>query len=267
MNSELLGVILMFGLTLALAIPFGKYIAKVYSGEKTLLDFFAPLENFFFRISGIDAKREMNWKESIEKSTQIIKRTMSDLMSIYNGSSTQVANVDPADPATPPSKAFNFNQSFYSHYTYNSPNSPIPKSAGNVKLDNSNPDVKSMNILKSIHDIAEGVGITHTGAQGPYFKQLIGSIEMRSANGLRYFFNLPVFNKTTRTLQLAGEGIKPPVIAGDDYNSLGDGNNRNKVEVTDNYMYPYAWLLTAAVGDDYIDFDSIPGPSDGDIGY
>ncbi len=65
MNSELLGVILMFVLTLALAIPFGKYIAKVYEGEKSLLDFFAPLENFFFRISGIDAKKEMNWKESM----------------------------------------------------------------------------------------------------------------------------------------------------------------------------------------------------------
>src|SRR5580693_2525628 len=65
MNTEILGVILMFFLTLVLAIPFGKYIAKVYGGEKSLLDFFAPLENFFFRISGIDAKREMNWKESM----------------------------------------------------------------------------------------------------------------------------------------------------------------------------------------------------------
>src|SRR5665811_2022203 len=65
MNTEILGVILMFGLTVALAIPLGKYIAKVYAGEKSLLDFFAPVENFFFRISGIDAKREMNWKESL----------------------------------------------------------------------------------------------------------------------------------------------------------------------------------------------------------
>jgi K+-transporting ATPase ATPase A chain len=61
MNSEIPGVILMFGLTVALAIPLGKYIAKVYAGEKSLLDF----ENFFFRISGIDAKREMTWKESM----------------------------------------------------------------------------------------------------------------------------------------------------------------------------------------------------------
>jgi potassium-transporting ATPase potassium-binding subunit len=65
MNPEILGVILMFVLTLVLAIPFGKYIARVYSGEKSMLDFLAPLEKFFFRISGIDAKREMHWKESM----------------------------------------------------------------------------------------------------------------------------------------------------------------------------------------------------------
>ncbi len=65
MNTEILGVVFMFGLTLLLAIPFGRYIAKVYSGDKSLLDFFAPLENAFFRISGINAQREMTWKESM----------------------------------------------------------------------------------------------------------------------------------------------------------------------------------------------------------
>lgn len=65
MNTELLGVIFMFTLTLVLAIPFGKYISRVFHGEKSLLDFFAPLENLFFRISGIDSRKEMNWKESM----------------------------------------------------------------------------------------------------------------------------------------------------------------------------------------------------------
>jgi potassium-transporting ATPase potassium-binding subunit len=65
MNSEILGVVLMFGLTVALSIPFGKYISKVFAGEKSLLDFLSPVEDFFFRISGIDAKREMHWKESM----------------------------------------------------------------------------------------------------------------------------------------------------------------------------------------------------------
>lgn len=64
MNTEILGVIAMYGLTLVLAIPFGKYIAKVYAGEKTPLDaIFNPIEKLFFRLSGIDAKAEMNWKQ------------------------------------------------------------------------------------------------------------------------------------------------------------------------------------------------------------
>ena len=64
MNTELIGIIAMFALTVALAIPFGKYIAKVYSGDKTPLDpVFNPIEKFFFRISGIDSKSEMNWKQ------------------------------------------------------------------------------------------------------------------------------------------------------------------------------------------------------------
>lgn len=66
MNTEILGVILMYVLTIALAYPLGKYIAKVFGGERTFLDpVFNPLERFFFRISRIDAAREMDWKESL----------------------------------------------------------------------------------------------------------------------------------------------------------------------------------------------------------
>jgi K+-transporting ATPase ATPase A chain len=65
MNKEILGVVLTFILTVVLAIPIGKYIAKVFAGEKSLLDFLAPVENFIFRICGIDAKKEMTWKESL----------------------------------------------------------------------------------------------------------------------------------------------------------------------------------------------------------
>lgn len=66
MNTELFGVIAMFVLTVAIAIPLGPYIGKVYLGEKTLLDpVFNPIERFFFRISGLDGTREMNWKQHI----------------------------------------------------------------------------------------------------------------------------------------------------------------------------------------------------------
>lgn len=64
MNTEILGILVMFGVTLLLAIPLGKYIAKVYEGEKTFLDpIFNPLESLFFRFSGINARKEMNWKQ------------------------------------------------------------------------------------------------------------------------------------------------------------------------------------------------------------
>lgn len=64
MNTEIIGIIAMFVLTLILAIPLGKYISKVYLGQKTFLDpVFLPIERLFYKISGIDSKKEMNWKQ------------------------------------------------------------------------------------------------------------------------------------------------------------------------------------------------------------
>ena len=67
MNTEIFGVVTVFLLTIVLAIPVGKYIAKVYLGEKTFLDFiFNPIERFIFKISGINDKEEMNWKQHLK---------------------------------------------------------------------------------------------------------------------------------------------------------------------------------------------------------
>lgn len=66
MNIELLGLVLMFVVTLVLGIPLGKYIAKVYGHEKTILDLiFDPIEKLFFRISGIDPLKGWNWKQNM----------------------------------------------------------------------------------------------------------------------------------------------------------------------------------------------------------
>lgn len=66
MNTEIIGIIAMFTITLLLAIPLGKYIAKVYAGEKTLLDkVFNPVERLFFKVSGINPKNEMTWKQHL----------------------------------------------------------------------------------------------------------------------------------------------------------------------------------------------------------
>jgi len=63
--KEIAGIVLIFILPVLIAIPAGRYIAKVYKGEKTFLDFLKPLEKFFFRLSGIDSKKEMNWKQHL----------------------------------------------------------------------------------------------------------------------------------------------------------------------------------------------------------
>ncbi|MEO8734584.1 MAG: potassium-transporting ATPase subunit KdpA [Flavobacteriales bacterium] len=67
MNTELFGILAMFLVAIVLAIPLGRYIARVYGGERSLLDpVMGPVERFFFRTAGIDAKREMDWKEHLK---------------------------------------------------------------------------------------------------------------------------------------------------------------------------------------------------------
>lgn len=66
MTTEILGVIFIFILTVVLALPFGRYCSKVFKGEKTWLDFFAPLERLVFRLSGIDPSKNMDWKENMK---------------------------------------------------------------------------------------------------------------------------------------------------------------------------------------------------------
>lgn len=66
MNTEILGIILMFALTVTLAIPLGRYIGKIFSNEKTWLDkVFNPLDKFFYKLSGVSPENEMNWKQHL----------------------------------------------------------------------------------------------------------------------------------------------------------------------------------------------------------
>ncbi|MFA7420844.1 MAG: potassium-transporting ATPase subunit KdpA [Melioribacteraceae bacterium] len=64
MTTEILGVILIVFVTFLLAIPLGKYISKVFKGEKVWTDFLSPIEKFIFRIAGINADESLDWKEN-----------------------------------------------------------------------------------------------------------------------------------------------------------------------------------------------------------
>jgi len=53
-----------FGVVGALMRPLGIYIARVLEGEKTFLDpVLRPVERLVYRVSGVDAGKEMEWKE------------------------------------------------------------------------------------------------------------------------------------------------------------------------------------------------------------
>jgi K+-transporting ATPase ATPase A chain len=56
----------MFLAAILLAIPLGRYIAKVYSGKKTWLDpVLNPLDKGIYRLGGIKADKAMAWKQSL----------------------------------------------------------------------------------------------------------------------------------------------------------------------------------------------------------
>ncbi len=65
MLSQYLGVAALFLLTVALAIPLGRYIARVFRGERVWTDFLRPLESAFFRLSGIDPTKPMTWRQHL----------------------------------------------------------------------------------------------------------------------------------------------------------------------------------------------------------
>lgn len=66
MNTEILGVVAQIVLMIVLSYPLGKYMARVYKGEKVWSDFMQPVENLIFRFSGIHPQEEMNWKQFLK---------------------------------------------------------------------------------------------------------------------------------------------------------------------------------------------------------
>src|ERR1022692_1073072 len=60
-----LGCVLIFGVSVLLALLIGAYMNKVYKGVPIAIgmDFLKPFENLIFRICRIDPLKEMNWKQ------------------------------------------------------------------------------------------------------------------------------------------------------------------------------------------------------------
>ncbi len=70
MTTEWMGVVVMYGLTVLLAIPLGKYIANVFNTDPnrssgSALGFMEPLERFIYRLGGIDENQDLDWKANL----------------------------------------------------------------------------------------------------------------------------------------------------------------------------------------------------------
>ena len=65
MNREIWGIIIQVAIMIALSYPLGKYIAKVYKGEKNCLDFLSPFENWIYKLCSINPREDMTWKRFV----------------------------------------------------------------------------------------------------------------------------------------------------------------------------------------------------------
>ncbi|GAB3985847.1 potassium-transporting ATPase subunit KdpA [Spirosoma daeguense] len=65
MTTEWIGVIATYALTVLLAIPLGKYLARVFKGEPNTLDFMKPLERFIYRAGGVSESADLTWKQNL----------------------------------------------------------------------------------------------------------------------------------------------------------------------------------------------------------
>jgi K+-transporting ATPase ATPase A chain len=63
-HTDILQILLYLVILIALAIPLGRYMFKVYTGERTLLDcVLRPLERLIYRFVGVEVEKEMGWRE------------------------------------------------------------------------------------------------------------------------------------------------------------------------------------------------------------
>ena len=115
MNTEILGVVAMYVIMVLLAIPLGRYIGKVYNGDKTWLDFiFNPLDKIFYKASGIKSESGMTWQQNLVALLAINLIWFLLSMFVLMNQGWLPLNPD-ANPSMTPDLAFNTSISFISN--------------------------------------------------------------------------------------------------------------------------------------------------------
>ncbi|MBT9395501.1 potassium-transporting ATPase subunit KdpA [Hymenobacter sp. NST-14] len=111
MSSELLGIGATLVLTLALAVPLGRYLATVYRGDRSWSDFLTPLENGLYRVAGLNPTREMCWQQHLQALLTINLLWFGWAMLVFCTQGSLPLNPD-GNPSMSPDQAFNTAISF-----------------------------------------------------------------------------------------------------------------------------------------------------------
>ncbi len=105
-------VVVYFGVLVALAVPLGRYLARVYEGTATVAQrLLGPLERLLYRVAGVDPAEEMRWPRY---TAAVMLFNLAGLLVVYALQRLQgVLPVNPAGlGAVPPEVAFNTAVSF-----------------------------------------------------------------------------------------------------------------------------------------------------------
>ncbi len=63
MATEVIAVVFTILFTIATSVPLGRYMARVFTGKRTMLDpIFGPIERLVLRVIGVDAAEQQDWK-------------------------------------------------------------------------------------------------------------------------------------------------------------------------------------------------------------
>ncbi len=84
-----LRIVIALAAVFALVKPLGAYMARVYTGERTIFDrVLRPLERLFYRWSGVDPNEDMSWQTY---AIAILMFTFAGMLLLYAFQRTQAA--------------------------------------------------------------------------------------------------------------------------------------------------------------------------------
>lgn len=102
----------------------------------------------------------------------------------------------------------------------------------------------------------------------------VGGYTAFNTSGMRYVYGLAAYNNKEKNVSFSLEETVPMLTESTVDPEISSGDIVYEQKGTDKYYqsmeksaYAHSYMLTSVLGNDYVEFDNIAGPSDGDLGY